>query len=111
MDAIEAGDDDPRCPDCSGITKAATAMFGQSLPEATLAAAVDATTRCDLFLAIGTSLSVHPAAGLPRLATEHGATLAICNAESTPLDALADLVVRDPLGDVLPAAVDRALGG
>lgn len=106
---IDAGDEDPRCPHCGGITKAATVMFGQALPQEVLGAALEATGGCDLFVAIGTSLTVHPAAGLPRTAVDHGATLVIVNAEPTPYDALADLVVREPIGEVLPAAVDAAL--
>lgn len=108
---IESGDHDPRCPDCGGITKAATVMFGQPLPEAVLEAAVADATACDLYLAVGTSLTVHPAAGLPRLAVDGGATLAIVNAEETPLDVLADLVVREPIGEAVPAAVDAAVSG
>ena len=107
---LEEGDEDPRCPDCGGITKAATVMFGQSLPEDALAAAVAAAEQADVYLAIGSSLTVHPAAGLPRLAAEHGAALVVLNAEPTPLDGLATLVLRDPIGEVLPAAVAAVLG-
>lgn len=109
MERIEAGEDDPRCPDCGGITKAATVMFGQALPEDVLAAAVEDAAECDLYLAIGSSLTVHPAAGLPRLAADRGATLVVVNAETTPLDPLAALVVRDPIGEVVHDAVEAAL--
>ncbi len=107
---VEEGDADPRCPDCGAITKAATVMFGQSLPEAELAAATEAARGCDLYLAIGSSLTVQPAAGLPRFAVDTGARLVVCNAEPTPLDRLATLVVREPVEDVLPPAVDAVLG-
>ena len=106
---LEEGEEDPRCPQCGAITKAATVMFGQALPEEELAAAADAAHDCDLYLAIGSSLTVHPAAGLPRLAVETGARLVVCNAEPTPLDRLATLVVREQIGDVLPPAVEAAL--
>ena len=111
MERIEAGDEDPRCAACGGITKAATVMFGQPLPEDVLAAAVEDAGACDLYLAIGTSLTVHPAAGLPRVAADGGAALVLVNAEPTPLDALANLVVRDPIGVAVPAAVEAALDG
>lgn len=107
---VEQGDDDPRCPRCGAITKAATVMFGQALPEAALAAALDAARDCDLYLAIGSSLTVHPAAGLPRHAVDTGARLVVLNAEPTPLDGLASLVLHEQIGEVLPAAVDAALG-
>lgn len=106
---LEQGDEDPRCPECGDITKAATVMFGQVLPEDALAAAVAAAEACDLYLAIGSSLTVHPAAGLPRHAVESGARLVVLNAEPTPLDRIATLVLHDQIADVLPAAVDRAL--
>ena len=106
---LELGDEDPRCPDCGGLTKAATVMFGQSLPEDALQAAVDAAEACDLYLAIGSSLTVHPAAGLPQHAFERGADLVILNAEPTPLDRLATLVLNEQIADVLPAAVDAVL--
>lgn len=108
IERIRAGDPDPRCPRCGAITKAATVMFGQSLPRTVLAAVFDAIATCDLFLAVGTSLTVHPAAGLPRLAVGHGARLVVVNAEPTPADDLADLVVRDPIGLALPVAVQVA---
>lgn len=109
VERVERGEDDPRCPTCGAITRAATVFFGQPLPRGALAASVDAAAACDLYLAIGTSLTVHPAAGLPELAVDEGATLVVVNAESTPLDDRAALVVREPIGDVLPWVVDAAL--
>jgi NAD-dependent deacetylase len=108
---VEQGDEDPRCPECGGITKAATVMFGQALPADELAAAVTAAETCDVYLAVGSSLTVQPAAGLPRLAAEHGARLVVLNAEPTPVDRMATLVVRDPVAAVLPQVVDAVLGG
>lgn len=108
IERIEAGEGDPHCPECGGITKTATVMFGQALPRDVLAAARRSATVCDLYLAIGTSLTVHPAADLPQLAADQGATVVIVNAEPTPLDHLADLVVRERIGTVVPAAVAAA---
>lgn len=110
VERVEAGDDDPRCPACGGITKAATVFFGELLPEGAMEAAIRAAGRCDLYLAIGSTLTVHPAAGLPRFAVDAGALLVVVNAEETPLDDLATLVVREPIGEVVPAAIDAALG-
>lgn len=110
LERVEAGDDDPRCPSCGAITRADTVMFGELLPEDAIATAVRAAGSCDLYLAIGSSLTVHPAAGLPRFAVDAGTPLVVVNAEPTPLDDVATLVVREPIGDVLPAAVDAVLG-
>jgi NAD-dependent deacetylase len=103
---VDAGEDDPPCLHCGGIVKSATISFGQSLNPDVLTAAVRAARDCDLFLAVGTSLAVHPAAGLCDLAQAHGARLVIVNAEPTPYDDQADAVLRDPIGEVLPALVD-----
>ncbi|MGH3313888.1 MAG: NAD-dependent deacetylase, partial [Streptomyces sp.] len=71
-----------------------------------LGQAVGAAKACDVFLAVGTSLQVQPAASLVELAVEHGAHLVIVNAEPTPYDELADEVVREPIGESLPALLD-----
>ncbi len=91
----------PVCPTCSGIMKHATVSFGQSLPADVLEVAVETTRQGDLFLAMGSSLVVHPAAGLPSLAKSHGARLVIINRDPTPLDNLADVVVRASIGETL----------
>src|SRR3954447_19009037 len=96
---------DPACTQCGGILKSATISFGQRLDEDVLDAAARAAIACDLFLAIGSSLSVHPAAGLCEVAVEAGARLVVINAEPTPYDALADAVLREPIGEILPALV------
>lgn len=102
LDRVDAGDPDPRCTACGGIQKAATIAFGQALKPEVLRAAVDAARDCELFVAAGTSLSVQPAAGLCLEAVEAGARLAILNAEPTPYDAYADLVLNEPVGTSLP---------
>ena len=95
----------PACVACGGAVKSATVSFGQTVPEAQLTRAKRLTLACDLFLAIGSSLVVYPAAALPRLAAENGAALVIVNGEPTPLDPYATLVVRGDVGDVLSAAL------
>ena len=96
---------DPPCTQCGGILKSATVSFGQALDNDVLEAAAIAAESCDLFLAVGSSLTVRPAAGLCGVAVEHGARLVIVNAEPTPYDDLAAAVLRDPIGDILPALV------
>ena len=106
---VDAGEEDPACLHCGGIVKSATVSFGQSLGPAVLQQAIGATQDCDLFLAVGTSLSVYPAAGLCDLAQARGARLVVVNAEPTPYDGQADAVLRDPIGAVLPALVEGLL--
>lgn len=96
----EAGECAPDCA-CGGHIKSATISFGQSMPKAALQRAEALARDCDLFLSIGSSLVVWPAAGLPRLAKQHGARLAILNREPTEFDQIADLVIRDDIGCVL----------
>jgi NAD-dependent deacetylase len=86
---------------CGGYIKTATVSFGQAMPVEAMRRAEHLTMRCDLFLAIGSSLVVWPAAGLPLMAKQNGAALVIINREPTEFDAIADLVVRDDIGDVL----------
>lgn len=105
LDRVRAGETDPRCARCGGILKSATVSFGESLVAADLERAVEAARGCDLFLAIGTSLGVYPANSLPALALRHGARFVVMNAEPTPFDSDADVVVRSPLGEALPAVV------
>ncbi|MFI0408486.1 SIR2 family NAD-dependent protein deacylase [Actinomadura sp. 3N508] len=107
---IDAGEDDPPCAACGGIQKSATISFGQPLDRDVLDAAITAARSCDLFLAVGTSLTVQPAAGLCLEAVDHGARLVIINAEETPYDDLADAVLRQPIGESLPRLARIALG-
>ncbi|MFE9940852.1 SIR2 family NAD-dependent protein deacylase [Streptomyces hirsutus] len=99
---VEAGEDDPSCPECGGILKSATVMFGERLDPVVLHDALAITKACQIFVAVGTSLQVQPAAGLAGVATDHGARLIIMNAEPTPYDDRADEVVREPIGTALP---------
>lgn len=99
----------PICRECGGPRmKHATVSFGQSLPTDVLERAADYAQRCDVMLALGSSLVVYPAAGLPELAAKHGARLVIINDEPTPLDGLASLVLPERLGAAL-TAVDALL--
>lgn len=107
LERVRGGDDDPACGACGGILKSATVSFGEALDPDFVAAAVDAARQADLYLAIGTSLTVHPVAGLPRLAAERGARLVIVNAQPTPLDDYAEWVVREDVGAVLAAVAGR----
>jgi NAD-dependent deacetylase len=105
---LRAGEEDPACRTCGGILKTATISFGQSLIEADLLRAQRAARDCDLMLAIGTKLSVWPIAGVVPVAKEAGARVIIVNAEPTEMDELADVVVRGPIGDVLPRLLGAA---
>lgn len=110
LDRVRAGEEDPACVGCGGILKSATISFGQSLVHEDLQRADDAAAASDLFLAIGTSLTVYPVAWLPERALAAGARLVIINAEPTPLDGRAHAVLRGQIGEILPSLVDRALG-
>ncbi|MFJ9025211.1 SIR2 family NAD-dependent protein deacylase [Streptomyces sp. NPDC102259] len=99
---VEAGDEDPACLTCGGILKSATVMFGERLDPVVLGQAVAVTKACQVFVAVGTSLQVQPAAGLVGVAADHGARLVIVNAEPTPYDEIADDIVREPIGTALP---------
>ena len=93
----------PTCGACGGIVKTATISFGQPMPVGPVARAEAAALACDLFLVLGSSLVVYPAAGLPLMAKRNGAALAIVNREPTDQDGFADLVLHDEIGAVLAA--------
>jgi NAD-dependent deacetylase len=95
----------PYCRACGGLVKTATISFGQAMPEAEMRRAEAETLDCDLFLVLGSSLVVYPAAGFPLLAKQNGAALAIVNREPTELDRHADLVLHDEIGPALSEAV------
>jgi len=102
---IDVGEIDPRCDQCDGLLKAATILFGQRVPDTILAHAKSLVADCDLFLVVGSSLKVIPAATLPRLALNRNIPLIIVNLQPTTLDAAADVVIREKAGVVLPAIV------
>jgi NAD-dependent deacetylase len=107
LERVRAGEEDPACLGCGGILKSATISFGQNLVPEVIERAQAAAAGAGVFLALGTSLGVYPAAALPEVALRAGARLVVVNAQETPYDTVADAVVRDPLGDVLPALVAR----
>lgn len=111
LERVRAGDDDPACEAgtasgrCRGILKSATISFGQNLVVDDLMRAEAAARACDLLLAVGSTLSVYPAAGLVPVAHGHGARVVIVNAEPTEYDDVAEVVVRGQISEVLPAIV------
>ena len=100
----DATGDLPSCRACGGLVKTATISFGQTMPAEPMARAEAETLACDLFLVLGSSLVVYPAAGFPMLARRNGARLAILNREPTELDGHADLVLHDEIGPAMQAA-------
>lgn len=110
LERVAAGEADPACPECGGILKADVIMFGQALDHRTLLKAALAAETAEIFLAVGTSLQVEPAASLCGRAVDAGADLIIVNAEPTPYDSLATEVIREPIGTALPRLVETILG-
>jgi NAD-dependent protein deacetylase/lipoamidase len=109
LDRVRAGEDDPDCRTCGGILKSATISFGQNLVADDLARAADAARRCDLLLAVGSTLSVYPVADMVPVARMGGALVVIVNGSETALDHLADAVLRGSISEVLPALVGRTM--
>jgi NAD-dependent deacetylase len=103
LDRVRGGEDDPPCRRCGGILKSATISFGQTLDAGTIGRAMRASSEADLLLAVGTSLQVYPVAGVVPAAKAAGARVVIINAEPTPLDEMADAVLRGSIGEILPA--------
>lgn len=100
------GDEAPDCDECGAPLKSKTISFGQAMPEGPMEEARALTEACDLFVVIGSSLVVEPAASFPRLAKRHGAALVIVNHTPTPLDALADLLIHDSIGRTMKAVLN-----
>ena len=103
---VRAGEADPACLDCGGILKSATISFGQSLVARDLQRAESAAARCDLLLAVGSTLAVFPSAGLVPIAVHAGAAVVIVNGSPTEMDPLADAVVNGSISEILPALID-----
>ncbi|MCT9090018.1 NAD-dependent deacetylase [Streptomyces sp. ASQP_92] len=99
---MAAGEADPPCTVCGGTLKSATIMFGEHLDPEVLSRAMAIAKACHLFIAVGTTLQVQPAASLAKIAADGGARLIIVNADPTPYDPLADEVIREPIGTALP---------
>jgi NAD-dependent deacetylase len=109
LDRVRAGEDDPDCRTCGGILKSATISFGQNLVAADLARAADAARRCDLLLAVGSTLSVYPVADMVPVARMGGALVVIVNGSETAMDHLADAVLRGSISEVLPSLVEGTM--
>ena len=103
---VEAGELPPHCPSCGGIQKTDAVFFGEGIPREWMDRAVEWTDQADVYLVVGTSLAVQPAAGLPARAKARGARLIIVNREETPLDAEADAVLAGDAGEILPRLVE-----
>lgn len=108
-DQLATLDGPPRCESCGGLLKYATVAFGERLPETTLRRARREAAASDGMIVIGSSLTVEPAASLPRTAVETGGKLVIVNLQPTDLDTLAGVIIREPAGEVVPGIVDRLL--
>lgn len=105
LDRVRAGEEDPACRSCGGILKSATISFGQALVPTVIERAMRAAGHADLLLAIGTSLMVYPVADAVPRAKAAGARVVILNAQATPLDHMADAVLRQAIGELLPRLV------
>ena len=100
---VRAGEADPACLACGGILKSDTISFGQALVPAVIDSAMAAAGDADLLLAVGSTLQVYPAASVVPVAKAAGARIVIMNNQATPMDDIADALLRGPIGDVLPA--------
>jgi len=105
LDRVRAGEEDPECRSCGGILKSATISFGQGLVPEVIERAMRSAQEADVLLAIGTSLSVYPVAGAVPVAKSAGAKVIILNAQPTPMDEIADVVLREAIGEALPEMV------
>lgn len=105
LERVRTGEADPPCLVCGGIVKSDTISFGQQLVPEVIERAMQVSEECDLLLAVGSTLSVYPAANCVPVARSNGASVVIVNAEATAMDHLADWLVRGQIGDVLPAIV------
>ncbi|MHB8663019.1 MAG: SIR2 family NAD-dependent protein deacylase [Acidimicrobiales bacterium] len=105
LERVRNHEEDPPCRNCGGILKSATISFGENLDPGVVARAQQVAEHADVFLAVGSSLGVHPAAALVPLARRTATRLIIANAEPTPYDGLADALFHEPLSEFLPALV------
>jgi len=107
LQKIKEGIEVPDCPDCQGILKPGAVLFGEALPEETLREATHRSQNCDLFIVIGSTLVIYPAAYMPTYAREAGARLAIVNLTPTPLDHYATVVIQGEAGAIMPRVMER----
>ena len=111
LQRVEAGEEEPRCVSCGGIIKTATVMFGEALPPAVLGHAWDMAASAGAVLAVGSTLSVWPAAEIPAAAVRRGDPLVILNQGATGMDGLATIRIEGAAGALLPALVEKILAG
>lgn len=107
QERIKKGQKAPRCDDCGGILKPATVSFGQSMPEKETQEAYHRSSLCNLFIVVGSSLVVQPAASMPLVARENGARLVIINRDSTPYDDMADVLIHGQAGPTLASILEH----
>ena len=97
----------PQCPECGGLVKGDTVMFGEPIPPLVIDACFRETAMCDCMIVCGTSATVFPAASFPRMVKENGGVLIEANPNPTPLSDMADVILRGPTGELLPEVVQR----
>ena len=107
LQKIKEGIEGPDCPDCQGILKPGAVFFGEALPQETLREATRRSQNCDLFIVIGSTLAIYPAAYMPAYARDAGARLAIVNLTPTPLDHYATVVVQGGAGEIMSRVMER----
>ena len=107
LQRLASGDPAPECEACGGYLKPDTISFGQAMPQQQVQTAATLARECDLFIVVGSTLVVQPAAHLPVQAKDHGALLAIINLSQTPCDSICDMLLREKAGIVLPAVVQK----
>ncbi|HUL36851.1 MAG TPA: Sir2 family NAD-dependent protein deacetylase [Thermodesulfobacteriota bacterium] len=111
QERIKKGQKAPRCDGCGGLLKPATISFGQSMPEKETQEAYHRSSICDLFIVIGSSLVVQPAASMPLVAKKNGAKLVIINRDPTPYDDMADLVIHGQAGSTMASILEHVKKG
>ncbi|QFG20342.1 Sir2 family NAD-dependent protein deacetylase [Actinomadura sp. WMMB 499] len=109
-EVLARGEDDPACTGCGGVLQPSIVLFGQHLNAGVLSHAANIARASEVFVAVGSSLGVEPAAGLCAVAAESGATVVIVNRDPTPYDHLAATIVREPIGEALPALCTELAG-
>jgi len=107
LQKIKEGIEVPDCPECQGILKPDAVFFGEALPQETLQEAIRRSRNCDLFIVIGSTLVIYPAAYVPTYAAEAGAKLAIVNLTPTPFDHYAKVIIRDKAGDIMSKVMEK----
>jgi NAD-dependent deacetylase len=107
LEKIREGMEVPDCPDCQGILKPDAVFFGEALPQETLREAIRRAQNCDLFIVIGSTLVIYPAAYVPTYATAAGARLAIVNLTPTPLDHDAEVIIRGKAGEIMSKVMEK----